>query len=132
MYGWGMGTGVGGEGAIPGTTQLLGEGSRYSGAGPGSPGTGLEWWYLELGRTGRCAAPGTTPAGPGRSMLALPVPGPLECRPWTNIARFDLISQKLSQNARVSLNISKRPVIVPISKTGVKSRLLIFWDFHLG
>ena len=63
---------------------------------------GLEWVGCTAranGRAGRLLVP---PYGPGRSLWALPVPGPSECPPWTNRARIDLISWNLSQNGQVS------------------------------
>ena len=36
---------------------------------------------------------------------------------------------KLVKTVECHQKVSKRPVIVPISKTGLESQLLIFWDF---
>ena len=90
---------VGNRGAIPGTTQLLGEGCRYSGAGPGSPGTGLEW-VVSAARAPSTS--GTTPSGPGRSLRALPVPPRADAASWPIRARIRVLFCKVSQNGRVS------------------------------
>ena len=56
------------------------------------------------GWSGPCGVGGSQnpPFGPGRSMLALPGSGTLECRLWANRARFDDILLKVSQNGEVS------------------------------
>ena len=111
VYGVGMGTRwVGGGVYRVGTGRgytgypaaLLGEQSWYSEAGPGSPGGAGVGGTRAAGERSDGTAPGTTPAGPGRSLWALPVPGPSECPPWTNRARFHVLFLKVSQNGEVS------------------------------
>ena len=58
-------------------------------------------------------------------MLLEQIPAPEPIR-----ARFHLIFSKVSQNQECHLNILKRPVIVPVYKTGRKSHLLRFPDFR--
>ena len=64
------------------------------------------------------AGPGTTTAWPGRSLQALPVPGPLNAASWP--IRRDLTSVPgiLVKTAKCHQNMSKRPPIVPNSKNG--------------
>ena len=70
-------------------------------SGPRKPCKGWSGWYGVLGRTVGGTAPETTlrarsaPAG-------LPVSGPSECPPRANIARFQSILSKVSQNSEVS------------------------------
>ena len=71
----------------------------------------------------------TTPCGRARFAGYGPLPGQKAAsgpigRELVNI------SVKLVKRAKCHRNISKRPVIVPISKTGSRNHLLIFSDFH--
>ena len=96
-------------------------------AGVGGCGAGRAYWASWGRRRGR---PCTHPAGP-----VGPPRGPPWYRTsriaasWPIWARIDLISWKLSQNEQVSPETTKRPVIVPICKTGSGIHLLIFSDF---
>ena len=105
----------------------------YSEAGPGSP-AGLEWVVHGAGRVSqgvrRRDGPWYHPAGPVAHPwapctrdLANAASGPIR-------ARFRLILLKVSQTAKCHQNMTKRPPIVPISKTGTKSHLLNFLDFR--
>ena len=130
--GWVYRVGNTGEYRYP--ASLLEEGPTPAKRAPEAP-QGLEWVGVGPGRSwdgGRdgswyhpCGARSVSP-GP------LPVPGPSECPPTAKGARFSVISCKVSQNGQVSLNILKRPPILPISKTGLKSHLLKFSVFHSG
>ena len=98
---------------------------------PEAPARGLEWvgiWsrtYRGLGGSR------TTPAGPGRSLRALPVLDPWNARSWPIRRDFTTFPVKLVKTGKCHLNSSIRPVIVPIFKTASKSRLLIFSDFYI-
>ena len=80
----------------------LARGGSYQRSGPRKPCKGWSGW-VGPGRTVSGGGDGQDhPAGPVRHPLgALPVL-PSECRLWAIGARFDLISQKLSQNHEVS------------------------------
>ena len=130
----GYGTGVGSTGGYlgglyRGTTSPPScpqGGAPYSEAGPGRPCRGLEWVVRGAG----CVRAMSPPCGPGRS--------PCRCPPWdmpllgqmaaSGPIRRELryISVKLVKTTECHRNMCKRPVIVPISKTGTKSHLLIF------
>ena len=132
--GWVWGLGGYRVGAIPGYYPATARRSLYSEAGPGSPGG------AGVGGTGAGRATGTAagrscthPAGPvGQAPPALPGAGP--CRlPPPGPKRRDLTSfpVKLVKRTECHRKVSRRPPIVPISKTVPESRLLIFSDFHL-
>ena len=116
------------------TTQppARGEQALYSEAGPGSSCRELEWVVqgaagVLLGR--RRGRPCTHPAGPVAHPWA----------PWCRTsqiaalqpirARLRSYSCNVSQTAKCHQKVSKRPVLVPISKTVSKSHLLDFSDF---
>ena len=122
---WGPGgcTGVGNTGvyypatqhAARGATQRSGPRKPLQGAGVGGvadvPGTAA----------GRLLRP---PYGPGRSLQALPVSGPSECRLWANTATFDLILLKLSQNRRVSPFLIEKACHSPYFQNGLQKSAL--------
>ena len=104
----------------------------YSEAGPVAPAGGGVG-----GTCGRARAAGYDhPAGPVGPMLGPPchIP-PLSSQTAVQTAKrrhFSQITVKLVKMTKCRPNILKRPVIVPISKTGSESRLLIFWDFRFA
>ena len=106
--------------------------SPDSEAGPGRPWQGLEWvvWVQ------RARVPGP-PFGPGRSGPVLPSLSryPLSSQTAVQTSKrrhFTTFYWKLVKTTKCRPFSSIRPVIVPVSKTGSKSRLLRFSDFHFG
>ena len=89
---------------------------------------GLEWVGIGAGRARGRISP---PCGPGRSLQALP--GICSQKRLSGPIRRDLTSftVKLVKTEECHQYLSIRPVIVPVSKTGSKSRLLKFSDFHI-
>ena len=113
-----MGTGWVRGGAIPGTHRTLESGGRYSGAGPGSPGTGLEWVVSAVAPAEPCPhppGPVGTPAGslPGTCLSSpgKPASGPIR-------ARLRSIYEKLSQNDEVSLKSHQKACHSPYFRNG--------------
>ena len=104
--GYGYGTRVGIPGwvtrvGIPGTTQLPGERSQYSEAGPGRPtGPGVGG----TGSSGARTDAAGTALHPPYGARSVPPCGPslvqdlANAASWPNRARFHLISYKVSQN----------------------------------
>ena len=104
-------------------------------SGPRRP-AGPEWVVCGPGRTGTGGgtAPGYHPSGPvGHPAGALPVPRTLGMPPPGQYRR-ELTSfyLKLVKTAKCHRNMSIRPPIVPILKTGLKSHLFKFSDFHFA
>ena len=130
---WGMGTGwvyrVGNTGTYPAST-LLGEGPRYSEAGPGSPSRGAGVGGIWVPGA-RCSS-----VPPLRGPVGLQPPctlPPLSSQTAVQTSKTSenmIISAKLVKTAECHRNMSKRPSIVPISKTGSRNHLLIFLDFR--
>ena len=81
---------------------LLGERSHRQRSGPRKALRAWSGWSVGARANGRAGRSYPTPAGPGRSTPWPSLDMTSECPPWTNRARFDLISHKLSQNGRVS------------------------------
>ena len=76
-------------------------------------------------------APRTTPAGPGRSLWALPVLGPLKCRLWA-IGRDSMtFLRKVVKTTKCHQKVSKRPRLVPVSQNGSKKSPLEILRFPL-
>ena len=141
VYGYGYGHGtvlgtgirVGIPGEYPASSPPMPEESACpSGAGPGrpaGPGVGGDWCSdVTVGGDGRYH-----PSGPVGRAQALP--------PCTSLAGAHLgpitseltsFSIKLVKTGKCHRKVCKRPAIVPISKTALKSHLLIFLDFHFG
>ena len=121
----GMGTGwvVGGVYRYP--AQLLGEGPHDSEAGPGSPGTGLEWVVMRS----RARYAQTHPAGPVGPMLGPPWSGLRFSASGPIRARFLLISYKVSQNREVSSKSVHEASHSPYSQNGVQKSPLGFLGF---
>ena len=102
---------------------LLGE-QRIQRSGPGSPCRGLEWWDPAAG------APG--PDHPLRTLQVLR--GPLRCQDLPLSSQTAVQTRKslktvtftvkLVKTAKCRRNMSIRPTIVPISKTGPRIHLL--------
>ena len=106
------------------------EGPDTSEAGPVGPCRGPEWvgiWSRPRGPVSARPAPGPPTPAP----LGLPGPASLS-RGFPTGKRRDLTSFliNLVKTAKCRQNMSKRPPIVPISKTLSKSHLLNFPDFH--
>ena len=128
--GWGMGTGWVYRVGVPGTTLHRARTSlrqRSGPVGPAGAGVVVSGW-------GRVSW--VPPFGPGRSgQPALPVP-----RTRSQVPHNAVQTAKTSENSHISVKLVKtaechqktsiRPVIVPVSKTGFKCRLLIFWDLR--
>ena len=111
----GMGTGWVGGGVIPGTpSQLLGERSCNQRSGPRKPCKGWSGWVAGA------RASGYPPFGPGRVPAGPSLVTSSECRLWANKARFNLISQKLSQNGRVSLKYVEKACHSPYVQNRVQ------------
>ena len=71
------------------------------------------------------------PPGPvGTTLWSLPVLDPQNAALQPIGREFMTFSIKLVKTAKCRQNMSKRPLIAPISKTGLKYHLLIFSDFH--
>ena len=109
---------------------IAGERSICSEAGPGSPtgaGVGGRWSSgVTVGGDGLFP----TPAGPGRSLWALPGNTPWNAHLGPIRRDFTSFLIKLVKTAKCHQNSSKRPVIVPISKTGSRNHLLKFSGFR--
>ena len=92
---------------------------------------GVEWVggrAVPAGPSGAPAHPLPTPPGPGRSLQALPGRG------WAPRAKGrDSTSflGNLVKTAKCHQKVLKRPLIVPILKTGSEYHLLNFSDFHI-
>ena len=107
-----VGIGEGYTGYYP--AALLGERSRHSGAGPGSPagaGVGGVW-----SSGARC----TTLRARSGPCRPLPCTPPRECRLRANKARNQSIFSKVSQNGRVSLRNVEKACHSPCSQNGAQ------------
>ena len=115
-----------------GTTQPAARGANpTSEAGPGTP-AGVEWvggvQRAYLGRwAGRAFPHPAGPVGPYGPSLGNTLRN-AHLRPKGR--ELTSFPRNLVKTSGCHQNMSIRPVIVPISKTGPKSQLLIFWDFH--
>ena len=69
---------------------------------PEAPSGGWSGWGLGSDVTVGGDGPGTTLRARSAHPVGLPVPGPCECPPRANKARFDLYFSKVSQNREVS------------------------------
>ena len=128
--------------AIPGTTQLLGEGLQtakrapeapagcWSGwsAGPGARSPENKAKYGTLGRRrGRLLRP---PFGPGRSLAGPSLSqDPRNAASWPIRARFTVISHKVSQNGVVSPKIVYKACHSPCFQNGHQKSPLEFLRF---
>ena len=93
---------------------------------PEAPGRGWSGWSC-LQRPGTS---GTTLRARSGTCGTLPVPPRANPASWPIKARFHVFSVNLVKTAECHQKMSKRPSIVPISKTRAKSHLLIFSDFR--
>ena len=123
--------------AIPGTTHpptaLLRGAHPDSGAGPGSPAGAGVGGQGGRGLQGLGTAAGTAispPSGPGQALQAFPGICPQNAALQPKGRDLTSFPIKLVKTAKCRRNMSIRPVIVPISKTGSRSHLLNFLDFH--
>ena len=88
--------------------------------------------YWDRPQGSRCSAAGRLPgppSGPGRSLQALPVLGPSECRLWAIRARFNLILLKVSQNDEVSPFFIEKACHSPCFQNGLHKSPLDFPRF---
>ena len=125
--GWGIRVGTGR--AIPGyypATCSREEGPSPSGAGPGSPCKGLEWVGTGSWTRARRRFPGPPLRGPVSPPCGLPCPGTLIAASWPIWRDLTSFPRMLVKTAECHQNMTKRPALVPISKTGPKSHLLKF------
>ena len=94
----------------------------------GPAGAGSGW----VGCSGRVTGGGTAPRTTLRARSGtrtLPVLGPSECRLLAITARFHSYSRNLVKTAKCHQNVTKRPVIVPISQNGSRKSPLDFLGF---
>ena len=130
MYGYWVGAGEG----IPGRywggytgyypASLKAE-PRYSGAGPGSPtGAGVGGIWVQRPPE----LPGTTLRARSVPCGALPVPGTSPAS-WPIVARFDLISQIISQNGKVSPEKCQKAYVSPCFQNWLQKSPLDFLRF---
>ena len=94
--------------------------------GPAGAGSG---WVSGARANGRRDGSWTTPAGPGRSLRALPVQDPQNAALGPIRRELTSFLKNIVKTAKCHQNMSKRPRLVPVSKTGSESHLLIFWEF---
>ena len=126
VYGRGMVPGVGGGGVYRVPTDAARGADLTAKRAPEAPTRGLEWVVRWAGVLGTVMTTLRARSGP----RTLPVITSRK-RPSEPIGR-DFINNilKLVKTGKCHQNVSIRPVIVPISKTGSKSQLLEFPDFH--
>ena len=134
---WWDGYWVGTWGGIPGgytgyypATCPREEDPYPSEAGPGSPSGGWSGWGYGSGRVTRRRCPRTTLRARSVRPAAFPVLGPLIADSWPIWRDLTTFLMKLVKTAKCHQNVSKRPPLVPIPKTGPESHLLKFLDFH--
>ena len=135
----GMGTGIRWvDGwAIPGTTQaptdrarktlMTAKRARKALQGPGV--VVMRVWARAPGYGGGDGS-WTTPAGPGRALWALPVQDPHNAASGPIRRDSTSILLNLVKTAECHQNITKRPVMLPISKTGPRCHLLKFLEIR--
>ena len=118
---------------IPGSSTDLprAKRSRYQRSGPRKPpqGAGVGGYLHSAPKVfgGGTGSGTTTPCGRARSA----VPEPSECRLWAHMARFDLISQKSSQNDEVSPKSVEKACNSPCFQNGLRKSPLEILRFPI-
>ena len=112
-----------------GTQPAARGGLQIQRSGPPEALQGLEWGGIWRPDARGALQVRTTPAGPGRSLWALPVRTLRFAASWPIKARFDLISLKVSQNHGVSPKYVKKASHSPYIQNGLGKSPLEFPRF---